>query len=128
MALSKVSADRLRDEAYEERMAVAGLRVVQCETCGVTDAIYNLHHVVYEEDSVLPDKGGQHQTVKRRRECIAYPERFRLLCRNCHRAIEPIIHRLVEIDDMAACDAILAMGDHTSLLYVAALTARNKAV
>jgi hypothetical protein len=55
-------------------------RVVECFTCGSRNLKrLELHHRRYAKGSVLASHGGE-----RSQEALKYPQRFELLCRECH--------------------------------------------
>ena len=53
----------------------------KCQNCGKEDTL-QLHHVKYAEDSPRWNESGEYW--KRAKEALEHPERFELLCKNCH--------------------------------------------
>ena len=92
MALSKTARETERAEALDK----VGRH---CRICQV-DEMIQLHHVYYAADSIRPGSkgGGQWETTCRVREAKDHPERFMPLCRDCHRAVTPLLARLEKIN------------------------------
>jgi len=56
----------------------------KCKNCGSRKKL-QLHHKYYARNSIrATQKENGWQTIKRTREAIAHPKRFRLLCLSCH--------------------------------------------
>jgi len=53
----------------------------KCKKCGSTENL-QLHHTTYAEDSAEWWESGD--SGKRAKEAFEHPERFELLCQNCH--------------------------------------------
>jgi len=53
----------------------------KCKKCGSTENL-QLHHATYAEDSVKWWESGD--SGKRAKEAFEHPERFELLCQDCH--------------------------------------------
>jgi len=53
----------------------------KCQKCGSFKNL-QLHHVIYAEDSVKWWESGE--SGKRAKEAFEHPERFELLCQDCH--------------------------------------------
>jgi len=53
----------------------------KCQNCNKKEHL-NLHHVKYAEDSPKWYESGEY--LKRAKEALEHPERFELLCKNCH--------------------------------------------
>ena len=82
-SIRKTRQRRLRDEALE----ILGNECFICKT----QQKLELHHVIYAEDSVKSGESGH--SLKRIEEALAYPDRFLLLCRTCHR-----VHSILKND------------------------------
>ena len=72
------------------RIAVNKFMGNKCEICKTTEHL-QLHHRYYASDSIRPKVHNENgsQTIKRMKEALKYPQRFRLLCLSCHNSIEP---------------------------------------
>jgi len=53
----------------------------KCKECESTEHL-QLHHITYAEDSAKWWESGEYW--KRAKEAFEHPERFELLCKNCH--------------------------------------------
>jgi len=61
----------------------------KCGECGTTEKL-QLHHKVYEVDSVIPTQHEDgYDSVLRVNEAALFPERFGLFCLPCHNAQHP---------------------------------------
>lgn len=63
----------------------------RCYLCGSRDGFeeFHFHHILYhpEDSSYARNSKALWTRVLRLREASAHPERFRLLCSNCHRLV-----------------------------------------
>lgn len=90
----------------DEREGVLRVMGAKCGVCGKPKKRLELHHKIYEADSVDTKEYRQNRTkgwIGILREARAHPERFALLCNSCHKFVtwierEPeILARLNEL-------------------------------
>ena len=79
-----------KEERNKLIVEVFGGKCYICERSSIDNM--HLHHIIYHEiESNYPKTGNGWSVYKRQKEATEHPERFRLLCKSCHYAVEKII-------------------------------------
>jgi hypothetical protein len=84
--------------AYREQFLLRVSPNRECQACGSKEEL-ELHHRFYNDsdEKALIKRGGYSMTLKMMMKVFDNPERFRVLCRNCHKTLHMLLRQNSEV-------------------------------
>jgi hypothetical protein len=81
---------RIYAKYKEDRQKIVSLLGNKCCVCDKDRKYLHLHHIKYDEHSNYPRTSNGWSRIRRVKEALLYPEKFRLVCPTCHHIIHKI--------------------------------------